>query len=305
MAAAVVALLAAAAILQSCVSSAPGVRPPLGTAPARPEVKELEPPQPAPRTAAIAMAKIVVFARPDPAAADLTRHARTPVPMLATKPKAAPESAPTDDGAEPTPADDDGDATAGQGAVVREPAKPAPAPFWADDPPVDDRYWPRRWDRTFRKYSRRFFGAAFDWRWFKAQGIAESALQADALSHAGAQGLMQIMPATWGDIARHLSVTDPWDPRHSIAAGIYYDRWLFEQWRIDDLLQRMAMTLASYNAGAARVMRARDRCSASCDTWPAVAPYAPGETRAYVCRIGHLIGLELCVADRSSAASGC
>ena len=49
-------------------------------------------------------------------------------------------------------------------------------------------------------------------------------LQPDADSHAGAQGLMQIMPATWGDIARHLSVTDPMYPRHSIAAGIYYDR---------------------------------------------------------------------------------
>ena len=303
MAAAVIALLAVAAILQSCASPAPGVRPPLGTVPARPEVKEEEPAPPAQR--ATAATKIVVVAKPDPAAADLTRHERTPVPNFAAKPETAAKPTTPVAAVGPAVADDDGTATPGQGAVALEPAKPAPALSWAADPPADDRYWPRRWDRTFRKYSRRFFGAAFDWRWFKAQGIAESGLQADSLSHAGAQGLMQIMPATWGDIARRLSVTDPWDPRHSIAAGIYYDRWLFEQWRIDDLLQRMAMTLASYNAGAARVMRARDRCSASCDTWPAVAPHAPGETRAYVCRIGHLIGLELCVADRLSAASGC
>ena len=31
-----------------------------------------------------------------------------------------------------------------------------------------------RYDPTFRKYSRRYFGPAFDWRYFKAQGFAES-----------------------------------------------------------------------------------------------------------------------------------
>ena len=48
--------------------------------------------------------------------------------------------------------------------------------------------WPRRaqtkkiidrYDPTFRKYTKRYFGPAFDWRYFKAQGFAESGLKAD------------------------------------------------------------------------------------------------------------------------------
>ena len=35
-------------------------------------------------------------------------------------------------------------------------------------------------DRHFSKYSKRYFGAGFDWRYFKAQAIAESGLQVDA-----------------------------------------------------------------------------------------------------------------------------
>ena len=41
-------------------------------------------------------------------------------------------------------------------------------------PNVSDRYWTRKYDPYFRKYSKRFFGPAIDWQWFKAQGFAES-----------------------------------------------------------------------------------------------------------------------------------
>ena len=33
-----------------------------------------------------------------------------------------------------------------------------------------------RYDDTFKRYSKRYFGAGFDWRYFKAQGMAESGL---------------------------------------------------------------------------------------------------------------------------------
>ena len=39
---------------------------------------------------------------------------------------------------------------------------------------------PDRYDPTFRKYSKRFFGVGFDWRIFKAQGMTESRLDPDA-----------------------------------------------------------------------------------------------------------------------------
>ena len=45
-------------------------------------------------------------------------------------------------------------------------------------------------DRHFSKYSKRYFGPAFDWRYFKAQAIAESRLQEDARSEAGAVGVI-------------------------------------------------------------------------------------------------------------------
>src|SRR5215813_2941854 len=55
----------------------------------------------------------------------------------------------------------------------------------------------QRFDPTFRKYSKRFFGPAFDWRYFKAQGFAESGLKATAVSWVGARGVMQLMPSTF------------------------------------------------------------------------------------------------------------
>ena len=37
-----------------------------------------------------------------------------------------------------------------------------------------------RYDEVFRRYSKRYFGVAFDWRWFKAQGMADWNLQTAA-----------------------------------------------------------------------------------------------------------------------------
>ena len=58
-----------------------------------------------------------------------------------------------------------------------------------------------RYDDIFKKYSKRYFGAPFDWRFFKAQGIAESELNANARSWVGARGIMQLMPSTFAAIA--------------------------------------------------------------------------------------------------------
>ena len=43
----------------------------------------------------------------------------------------------------------------------------------AVDPGVDDSHWTSKYDRHFRKYAKHYFGPHVDWRWFKAQGIAE------------------------------------------------------------------------------------------------------------------------------------
>lgn len=159
--------------------------------------------------------------------------------------------------------------------------------------PVDGAEWTDAHDRTYSRFSQRFFGIAFDWRWFKAQGIAESSLRPAVVSHAGAQGLMQIIPSTWAEIVAEapLRLTDPFDAADSIAAGIFYDRRLYDLWSdIPGLRQRLAFTFASYNGGRGRMLRAQATCSARCAEWQSVSAHAPGETRRYVSRIMALMG---------------
>ena len=92
---------------------------------------------------------------------------------------------------------------------------------------------------------------------------AESGGHSRAVSRAGAQGLMQLMPKT----AAQLGVSDSFRPEENIAGGTAY---------LDSLLTRyhdnLALALAAYNAGPAAV-----------DRWHEVPPYR--ETRLYVARI--------------------
>jgi len=69
---------------------------------------------------------------------------------------------------------------------------------------------------------------------------AESAFNPMVVSPAGAQGLMQLMPA----LAEEMGVTDPFDPRQNIMAGAKYLRWLLDLNR-----GNIPLTLAGYNAG--------------------------------------------------------
>jgi membrane-bound lytic murein transglycosylase F len=118
----------------------------------------------------------------------------------------------------------------------------------------------QRYDPTFRKYSKRFFGVGFDWRLFKAQGMTESNLNPNAQSWVGARGIMQLMPSTFLDIqTRNPAWSSIDDLEWNIAAGIYYDRHLWLQWRdsVDTEDHRYFM-FASYNAGRIPILRARD-----------------------------------------------
>jgi len=91
----------------------------------------------------------------------------------------------------------------------------------------------------------------------------ESAGRADAVSSAGAQGLMQLIPAT----ATRFGVTDSTDPVQNIRGGVAYLDWLMGEFDRDPL-----MVLAAYNAGEGAV-----RANAG------VPPYA--ETRDYVPKV--------------------
>ena len=116
-----------------------------------------------------------------------------------------------------------------------------------------------RFDASFRKYTKRFFGPAFDWRHFKAQGLAESGLDTAARSRNGARGIMQLMPSTLEAIQSHASDLDSiQDPELNIAAGIKHDRalWVMGGGVATPLDQRRFM-FASYNAGFITIRRAQ------------------------------------------------
>ena len=92
----------------------------------------------------------------------------------------------------------------------------------------------------------------------------ESTFKIRALSPKGASGLMQLMPGT----ARRFGVTQIWDPKQNIDAGVRYMRWLLDTFNGD-----VVLALAGYNAGEGAVMKYG---------WQ-VPPYR--ETQEYVRRI--------------------
>lgn len=94
---------------------------------------------------------------------------------------------------------------------------------------------------------------------------AESGGNARAVSSAGAQGLMQLMPPT----ANGLGVSDSFEPAQNVAGGSAYLDALLTRYR-----DNLAMALAAYNAGPAAV-----------DRYRGIPPYR--ETRAYVARVIH------------------
>lgn len=153
-----------------------------------------------------------------------------------------------------------------------------------------------RYDHHFKKYGHRFFARAVDWRWFKAQAIAESGLNPNIASPKGAKGLMQIMDATGREMAEKLSLPwYPYSPFVSIMAGIAYDRQLWSLWHdYRTHKERLKMMFASYNAGPGNINRARKR--AICQlTWgcvmlslPEITGGCATETITYVRRVGHI-----------------
>lgn len=117
-------------------------------------------------------------------------------------------------------------------------------------------------DPIIAKASRRY---GIDGGLIKAVIKAESNFNPQAVSHAGARGLMQLMPAT----ARSLGVSDSFDPEQNVMAGTRF---------LSDMLNRyngdLDSALAAYNWGPGNVDKRSDRL--------------PRETRDYLVRVKQL-----------------
>lgn len=157
-----------------------------------------------------------------------------------------------------------------------------------------------QYDSFFLKYSNHYFGAKFDWRYFKAQAIVESRLRPDVQSQDGALGIMQILPRTFQEITQKNPdiSSDPKDPRWNIAAGIYYNWLMWNEWRNPMTLQdRLNFMFAAYNAGKYNILRAQEIAASiglvpnSWESVERVLSQLPGvsmqETVAYVRKINH------------------
>ena len=107
----------------------------------------------------------------------------------------------------------------------------------------------------------------FDWRLLVSQMYQESKFNPDAVSFAGAQGLMQVMPRT----ARQFGFDNPHDPEQGVAAGSAYLEWLEERFpqRLG-MAEKIYFGLAAYNAGHGHVEDARrlaQRLGKNPDLW--------------------------------------
>jgi soluble lytic murein transglycosylase-like protein len=97
--------------------------------------------------------------------------------------------------------------------------------------------------------------------------LVESGFDPDAVSSAGAQGLMQLMPVT----AQRFDVDNPFDPHQNVSGGARYLRSLLDRYRDYEL------ALAAYNAGEATV----DRYGRRVPPFPETLRYVPRVMRVY------------------------
>jgi len=107
------------------------------------------------------------------------------------------------------------------------------------------------YDSLFMQYSKPL---GWDWKLVASAAYQESRFNPNAESWAGAAGVMQLLPST----ARELGVKDLFNPRESIRGGTKFMRLLYTYWKsIPEEVDRVAFTLASYNAGQGHVQDAR------------------------------------------------
>jgi hypothetical protein len=147
--------------------------------------------------------------------------------------------------------------------MMNDPAPQEPSAYH-DERRLTSNQLLNRWDTLITEASQRFHVPK---PWIRAVMRQESGGRTmlghdrPIVSRAGAIGLMQVMPGTYGEMAeQHRLGDDPFDARNNILAGTAYLRWLHKRYGFPKMF-------AAYNAGPGRVER---------------GGRLPAETRAYV-----------------------
>jgi len=121
--------------------------------------------------------------------------------------------------------------------------------------------------------------------WIRAVMRVESAGNPQAVSRAGAMGLMQVMPGTWAELRQHHGLgDDPFEPRDNILAGTAYLRAMLDRYGT------VGAMLAAYNAGPGRYHE-----------FLSTGRPLPAETRAYVATLAPLLDRDGALPHRFSA----
>lgn len=156
---------------------------------------------------------------------------------------------------------------------------------------IHDRYYKRKqnfyaggpddWQITGKSISgfdtiirRESMAQGWDWRLISAIIHQESKFDPDAVSYAGAIGLMQLMPET----AKSFGIVDVHDPEQNIRAGVQLLTWLNKQFstEIADEKERLKFVLGSYNVGLGHIrdaQRLTGKYEKNPSSWNDVATY--------------------------------
>ena len=137
-----------------------------------------------------------------------------------------------------------------------------------------------------------------DWRWGKAQLIAESALNPAAVSPCGAVGIAQFLPDTWAEVSEalyHTEATDPHDPLLAIPAYAWYMAQQWHAWTAPrPFLDRLQLAQASYNCGRGYLLTAQ-RLAGNVNGFAEIAAQLPNvrnvdwrQTTDYVTKISKI-----------------
>jgi len=109
------------------------------------------------------------------------------------------------------------------------------------------------------RYSDRY---DFDWLMIAAQGYQESKLDQSKRSHVGAVGIMQVMPTTASD--KNVNIDNIEKAGPNVHAGVKYLRFLRDRYFSGeelDPVDRVLFSFAAYNAGPAKIARARKKAA--------------------------------------------